>query len=96
MQDGAPAHTSKKVMRWVTPWLANQGYSLLHPWPGNSPHLNIIENCWKQLKRRVSQLQPSSLTDLKQKFKQVWVLDITPEYCKTLSDSMPTRLQACN
>ena len=48
MQDGAPCHKSKKVMKWFK----NHNITLLE-WPGNSPDLNPIENCWNYIKKQV-------------------------------------------
>lgn len=93
--DGAPAHTCKKVSQWLQPWLRDNGYTLLAPWPGNSPDLNIIENCWVDMKIKVAALKPTSKEDLVQKIKNVWTTLITPEYCASLVNSMPRRIQAC-
>ena len=51
MQDGAPCHHSKLV----TEWLQEQNYQVLK-WPGNSPDLNPIKNCWKIIKDKVVRL----------------------------------------
>ena len=93
-QDGAPAHTSKMVKNWLGPWLQNNGYTMLSGWPGNSPDLNVIENAWVILKKKVAELKPTSRDDLIDKIKQVWVQNITEQYCKDLCDSMPRRIEA--
>jgi transposase len=88
-QDNAPCHTSKAVKAWFQ----QQGFDLLEGWPGSSPDLNPIENVWVTMKRKVSQHNPSSLEHLKAIITEVWVREITEEYCKRLIHSMPDRIQ---
>ena len=76
-QDGAPCHTAKLVKRW----LEEQEIQLICPWPGSSPDLNPIENCWAVMKKKVSALKPTSYQDLVDKIKTVWCMEITPKYC---------------
>lgn len=89
-QDGAPAHTAVLVRRW----LEENNVNVLAPWPGNSPDLNPIENCWAMVKKRVAELRPTSLTDLEAKVRQVWETEVTAEFCSSLIRSMPDRLAA--
>ena len=86
--DGSPVHTAKKVSKW----LADSNIQLLGDWPGNSPDLNVIENFWTILKKKVSQKAPTSYEDLKKAVMQVWTAEITPEYCQNLVQSMPKRI----
>ena len=88
--DGAPCHGVKPVSKWIT----DSGYQILGPWPGNSPDLNIIENVWTVIKRKVAEKNPTSADDLKMKIKETWVSEITPDYCKKLALSMPTHIQS--
>lgn len=39
--DGAPCHQTKVVKSW----LSLQDIHVIGPWPGNSPDLNVIDNC---------------------------------------------------
>lgn len=87
-QDGAPCHRTKAV----TDWLRERKIAVVGPWPGNSPDLNPIENCWWKLKKEVHMKHPRSLEDLKVKIKQVWCENITPDYCMKLVNSMPGRI----
>ena len=86
--DGAPVHTAKIVKAW----LERNNIQLLAPWPGSSPDLNIIENCWTLLKREVSKRNPKSHQDLINTIKEVWINKITPDYCEKLARSMPKRI----
>ena len=48
MQDGAPCHTAKIINEFFT-----KEKILVLPWPGNSPDMNPLENCWSRLKTLV-------------------------------------------
>ena len=86
--DGAPVHTAKIVKAW----LECNNIQMLVPWPGSSPDLNIIENCWTLLKSEVSKRNPKSHQDLINTIKEVWIKEITPDYCEKLARSMPKRI----
>jgi hypothetical protein len=88
-QDNAPCHAA----RIIKAWMANNNIELLS-WPGNSPDLNPIENCWTLLKRKVGESKPSSIPDLIAKVKTAWNENITANYCQNLISSMPRRIQA--
>lgn len=88
-QDSAPAHTSRKVQKWMKD---NQIKVL--EWPGNSPDLNPIENLWMLVKRKVRNYKPKNLQELVFYIKRVWCMHVTPELCQRLVSSMPTRLKA--
>lgn len=90
--DGAPVHTARIVKNWMADFFPANGLTFLEGWPGNSPDLNVIENCWVILKRKVAALHPTSLPDLKEKLKLVWTEQISPEYCARLVESMPRRI----
>lgn len=89
-QDSAPCHTAASVKKW----LKDNNIQLLENWPSNSPDLNVIENCWNLMKRRVAEQRPKSEEDLKCILKRVWVNEIMPDYCKCLVRSMPDRPKA--
>jgi transposase len=89
-QDSAPCHTAKVVKKWFK----DNSIQVLENWPSNSPDLNVIENCWNQMKRKVAAHCPTSEGDLRRILKEVWVKEITEDYCKTLVRSMPGRIQA--
>ena len=89
MQDGAPCHRSKVA----TEFLKKNKISVLE-WPANSRDVNPIENMWTIMKDKVAYKQPSSAENLRQAIKDVWVTEITQEYCESLVSSMPRRIQA--
>lgn len=74
--------------------MKRQNIATIGPWPGSSPDLNIIENCWAVIKKKVSALRPTSVKDLINKFKVVWCQEISSDYCKKLAHSMPQRIAA--
>lgn len=92
--DGAPVHTARLIKNWMADYFPTNGFTFLEGWPGNSPDLNVIENCWVMLKRKVAALNPTSLDDLKEKIKLVWTQHITQDYCERLVQSMPRRIAA--
>ena len=89
MQDGAPCHRSKVAKNF----LDNNNIYLLE-WPGNSRDLNPIENLWTDMKNKVSEKQPLSGAELVKAIKEVWVKEISKEYCQSLIKSMPKRIKA--
>lgn len=77
----------------VKHYLHNAGIQNL-AWPGNSPDLNPIENCWALLKRFVAKKNTKTKEGFKQAIKEVWQNEITTEYCQKLINSMPARIAA--
>ena len=64
-------------------------------WPPNSPDLNPIENVWSAMKKKLQNLDTSSVVNvkLKQAIVQVWG-ELSPEYVQKLADSVPRRLKS--
>jgi transposase len=91
LQDGAPCHTSKLVKNYLHE--SRDRFSIMD-WPGNSPDLNAIENCWSYMKRRLKgNTNITSLPKLQEAIKRMWELDMGLSYFRKLSDLMPRRLQ---
>ena len=85
--DSAACHTSKLVKKLVS----DHSISVLE-WPGNSPDLNLIENCWNQLKVTLKNKNTSFVPRLNAKLTKLWVnMDI--DYFLKLADSMPKRIR---
>lgn len=90
MHDGAPCHKAKSV----TKFLAEHQVRTL-PWPGNSPDMNPIENLWAIVKRRVRKTKITTKHELISKLIKVWFHDDDiKKSCKSLIESMPTRINA--
>ena len=87
MHDGAPCHRANIIKKF----LADHNIPSME-WPGNSPDLNPIENAWNILKNKVCSKKNMTLDKIKQAIQTHWENDMSLEYFKTLSDSMPTRM----
>ena len=56
--------------------------------------MNPIENCWSHMKRKLKEDHTiTSVPKLMQAIKKMWLKDMTRDYFKELSASMPRRLQ---
>lgn len=91
LQDGAPCHKAKLVMAHLKTF---QDEFTVMDWPGNSPDLNPIENCWSYMKSKLKNSEAiTSLPMLEQAIKKMWVEDLAISYFRKLADSMPKRLK---
>ena len=89
MEDGAGAHRAKKTQEWHR----KNGINVLPNWPGFSPDMNPIENCWSQMKRALSKEKPTTLDGVKQVMQKIWN-ELSLEYLQKLFASMPRRMKA--
>jgi len=78
----------------VKKWFVDNRVELIPNWPSNSPDLNVIENYWNIMKKKVAAHHPTSEVHLKHVLRQVWTTEISTDYCKTLVHSMPSRIAA--
>lgn len=87
-QDNAPIHTARLVKSWIE----RQNVPLL-TWPPYSPDLNIIENVWGWLARKVyeSGRQYPTESELIEGIKSAWET-ISLNFIKKLYDSLPNRM----
>jgi transposase len=91
LQDGAPCHKSKVVMSKLKEM--EKEFKVLD-WPGNSPDLNPIENCWAYMKAQLKKAKGvTSLPRMIEAIKMMWVRDLSQAYFKKLSASMPKRIK---
>lgn len=87
LQDGAKPHTCKTTISYLRDYC-----KLVENWPANSPDLNVIENLWAIIKKRVESLQPDSIDSLIEAIQDVWN-NLSMELIHNLIDSMTDRLQ---
>ena len=88
MHDSAPCHKARKV----TSYLEQKQINILE-WPGNSPNLNLIKNCWDKMKKTMSEKKTTNFGALKEELKKVWCQEMTTKYFRNMSDSMSKCLQ---
>lgn len=86
-QDGAPSHRSKATMQF----LDRHKICVLSDWPPQSPDLNIIENLWADVKRKLAAQKFKSKDDLWSACLKAWN-EIPNETIQKLFDSIPKRL----
>jgi len=89
MQDNAPCHKSASTLAY----LERRKVCLLSDWPPQSPDLNIIENLWAHLKKKVTERNPRNAGELWTFAKEEW--DRIPnDAIHNLYNSIPKRLKA--
>ena len=89
-QDGASMHRSG----FTRSWLNEKGVRTID-WPAKSPDVNIIENIWGIMARRVylRQRQFDTVEQLKEVIEDVWAT-ISGELLQKLYPSIPWRMLA--
>lgn len=87
--DNAPVHRARSTQEYV----ARNRINCLS-WPAQSPDLNIIENVWLFIKRKLQSRSGAikSKENLIEEIRQIWTQN-TPAYIKSLYGSIPNRIQ---
>ncbi|KAI4892458.1 hypothetical protein NFI96_000743 [Prochilodus magdalenae] len=80
-QDLAPAHAAKSTKDWFT----KKQLEVL-AWPANSPDLNVIENLWAIVKRKIRDRKPTTLDQLKQNIATAWEAEFLPSINPVVGD----------
>ncbi|KAI4293531.1 hypothetical protein PAPHI01_2805, partial [Pancytospora philotis] len=88
-QDNDPKHTSARAKSFI-----NSNSIRLLPWPSYSPDLNLIENVWSIMKRRLDNMypKPTGKEELKAAIEWQWY-HLSPAYIKKLYGSLRKRLR---
>ena len=89
LQDKA-SHKAKKTMKIVEELVGNR--FIRHP--AKSPDLNIIENLWGILDRKVKSAEITNIQTLKQFLRKEWKA-LPWRQIRNCVDSMPRRLELC-
>ena len=84
--DNCPLHKTEIANDWLR---YNQVLAI--DWPSYSPDLNLIENVWAIMKRRLAS-QHLTLNNLEEVVQMTWI-SITLETVSKLYESMPERVQ---
>src|SRR4029434_5845328 len=87
-QDLAPAHSAKTTGNWFSA----HGITVLD-WPANWPDLNLIQNLWGIVKRKMRSTRPNSTDKLKAAIKATWA-STRPQQRHRLIASLSDRIDA--
>ena len=82
----------KRGCKIVKEWI-KQNKVIRLDWPAQSPDLNPIEHLWNDLKKRVSQVKCSSLTELEEVIAEEFQ-KTNGDFLAKLIESMPSRCKA--
>lgn len=89
IQDNLSAH------RMNEDWLIKKQKMRLIKWPRRSPDLNIIENLWSALKKRVRDDAPKTEKDLKVSLLKNWEILTNPERLQLCFEALHRRYIEC-
>ena len=89
VQDNAPCHKSDFTMSWMKKHKIN-----VLDWPAVSPDLNVIENIWDIIDKKLTKCHPTSVNDLQLMILKLWT-EISAQTCTDLVQSMTRRIKKC-
>ena len=86
--DNAPVHRARIVKEYTA-----RNHIKCMSWPPQSPDINIIENIWLHIKKKLNSkiTRINSNEDLFSEIKRIWQ-DITTTFIKKLYKSLPKRI----
>ena len=90
LQDNDPKHKAKETSKLLDEIAGNR----IRDFPANSPDLNVGEDIWSHLDRRLQRHKIKSIATLKKKLREEWE-NVDWETIRTSVDSMPRRLNQC-
>jgi hypothetical protein len=88
IQDNDPKHKTKASMEL----LEEMTNGRIYKHPPNSPDLNVMEDAWSYLDRRIKESKVTTIEGLKKKLKKLWN-EYSWSEIRASVNSMPTRLQ---
>ena len=89
-QDNETKHSAKTAQEW----LRENSVNVLD-WPSRNPHLDAIENLWRDLKMSVCIRFPSNLEELERIYREQWQKISKSGWAK-LHRIIPKKTQGCN
>ncbi|CAF4338913.1 unnamed protein product [Rotaria sp. Silwood2] len=87
--DLARWHTSNMVKEQIKKLKIN-----MLEWPPNSPDLNVVEQLWSIIDKRLASKPINSKAELQKHLQEEWD-KISLKLCRELVDSMPERIEKC-
>ena len=74
-------------------WMKKHKINVLH-WPAVSPDLNVIENIWDIIDKKLTKCHPTSVNDLQLMILKLWT-ETSAQACTDLVQSMTRRIKKC-
>ena len=91
LQDNDPKHKAKSTMRFLKRRVRDR----LISHPAQSPDLNVLEDIWSYLDRKIKEADVKTVDALKRRLKKEWFA-MPWEEIRNSVESMPARLLECD